>query len=177
MHRLFVAIRPPRAVRAQLLDLMGGVRGARWQSDDQLHLTLRFIGEVDRHRAGDLAAALGAIHYPRFEIALAGVGSFDRRGRAEALWAGVAPQESLKALHNKVDQAAARIGIEPDRRVYLPHITLARLNRSSGPVDRLLETAGGLASPAFTVDSFCLYESQLGQEGSVYSIVERYPLD
>lgn len=177
MHRLFVAIRPPRAVRAQLLGMMGGVRGARWQSDDQLHLTLRFIGEVDRHQAGDLVAALGAIHFPRFEIALAGVGSFDRRGQAEALWAGVTPHEPLKALHNKVDQAAARIGIEPDRRVYLPHITLARLNRSSGPVDRLLEAVSSVSSPPFTVDSFCLYESHLGQEGSIYSVVERYRLD
>lgn len=177
MHRLFVAIRPPRAVRARLLGIMGGVRGARWQSDDQLHLTLRFIGEVDRHQAEDLVAALGAIHSPRFDIALSGVGSFDRRGQAEALWAGVVPHEPLKALHNKVDQAAARIGIEPDRRVYLPHITLARLNRSSGPIDRLLEIAGHVSSPPFTVDSFGLYESQLGQEGSVYSVVERYRLD
>ena len=57
MHRLFVAIRPPRAVRQRLLAIMGGVRGARWQSDDQLHLTLRFIGEVDRHLGDDIHAA------------------------------------------------------------------------------------------------------------------------
>src|SRR3546814_1235738 len=55
MHRLFVAIRPPSAIRKALLSIMGGVEGARWQSDDQLHLTLRFIGEVDRHRADDIA--------------------------------------------------------------------------------------------------------------------------
>jgi len=53
MHRLFVAIRPPAAIRAILLGAMGGISGARWQSEDQLHLTLRFIGEVDRHRAGE----------------------------------------------------------------------------------------------------------------------------
>ena len=57
MHRLFVALRPPVPVRDHLLDLMHGVEGARWQSDDQLHLTLRFIGEVDRHQASDIAAA------------------------------------------------------------------------------------------------------------------------
>src|SRR3546814_13338186 len=93
MHRLFVAIRPPRPVRELLLDVMGGVRGARWQSDDQLHLTLRFIGEVDRHLAEDLHAALGAIHHPRFEIALSGIGSFERRGQPETLWAGVRSEE------------------------------------------------------------------------------------
>src|SRR3546814_10503522 len=61
MHRLFVAIRPPAAIRKALLSIMGGVEGARWQSDDQLHLTLRFIGEVDRHRADDIAAALATV--------------------------------------------------------------------------------------------------------------------
>lgn len=176
MHRLFIAIRPPRLIRDQLLGLMGGVRGARWQSDEQLHLTLRFIGEVDRHRADDLAAALGAIHFPRFEIALDGVGSFGRRGRIDALWAGVAPQDNLKALHNKIDQAAARAGIAPDQRAFLPHITLARLNRQSGPADLMLEGLAGLTSPLFPVDNFCLYESHLSQEGSHYAIVERYPL-
>jgi len=177
MHRLFVAIRPPKAVRDQLLSLMGGMRGARWQDDDQLHLTLRFIGEVDRHVADDIHAALGAIHHPRFEIALSGLDHFDRRGEPVALWAGVAPHEPLKALHKKVDQACLRAGVEPDRRAYLPHITLARLGRGGGPVQPLLEGAGGVASPLFTVDEFCLFESELTPDGAIYSIVERYPLD
>lgn len=177
MHRLFVAVRPPRAIREQLLGVMGGVRGARWQNDDQLHLTLRFIGEVDRHTGDDIHAALGAIHHPRFDIALNGIGSFERRGQAETLWAGVSPHEPLKILHNKVDQAVARAGIAPDQRAYLPHITLARLNRSSGPIAGLLEQSGGVISAPFTVDTFCLYESQLSPEGAIYSIVERYRLD
>jgi len=176
MHRLFVAIRPPEAVRARLLAAMGGVGGARWQSEDQLHLTLRFIGEVDRHRAEDVHAALGGVHHPAFEIALAGVGSFDRRGEPTTLWAGVAPQEPLKTLHNKVDQAIARVGIEPDRRTFAPHITLARLPRGARPVGSFLQDSGRLASPPFGVEDFCLYESRLTPEGAVYSIVERYSL-
>ena len=72
---------------------------------------------------------------------------FDRRGQPETVWAGVAPHEPLKALHKKVDQALARVGVEPDQRAYLPHITLARLKRASGPVGNLLEQSGGLASP------------------------------
>lgn len=177
MHRLFVAIRPPSEIRNQLLDLMEGVNGARWQDDDQLHLTLRFIGEVERPQAEDVAAALGSIHQPRFELALSGIGSFDRRGQAVTLWAGVAPHEPLKALHKKVDQACLRAGVEPDRRAYLPHITLARLGRSSAPIASLLESRGGLSSPPFPVDSFCLYESRLSAAGAAYSVIERYPLD
>jgi RNA 2',3'-cyclic 3'-phosphodiesterase len=176
MHRLFVAIRLPRPVRERLLALMGGVSGARWQTEEQLHLTLRFIGEVDRHLAGDVHAALGAVHQPRFRIALSGLGTFERRGQPETVWAGVAPHEPLKALHKKVDQAVLRVGVAPDRRAYLPHVTLARLKRSSGPVHDLIGTSGGLAGPAFEIDNFCLYESRLTPEGAVYSIVERYPL-
>ncbi len=177
MHRLFVAIRPPFPIRDLLLGAMGGISGARWQSDEQLHLTLRFIGDVDRHMASDIDAALEGIHHKRFEIEVNGLGAFERRGRPETIWAGVAPHEPLKALHKKVDQALVRVGIDPDRRAYLPHITLARLNRSSGPVGNLLEQSGGLSSPPFVVDSFSLYESKLTPEGAVYTMIERYPLD
>lgn len=177
MYRLFVAIRPPREIRALLLATMGGVSGARWQSHDQLHLTIRFIGEVDRHLAGDVLAALGAVHQPRFEIALNGIGTFERRGQPDAIWAGVAPQEPLRALHKKVDQALARVGVAPDERAYLPHITLARLKRGAGPVGNLLEQAGGVVSAPFPIDHFALFESSLTPEGAVYTIVERFPLD
>ena len=176
MHRLFVAIRPPASVRQLLRAAMGGISGARWQSDDQLHLTLRFVGEVDRHRAGDIHAALGGVHHPPFDLALNGLGHFDRRGLPDAVWAGVTPHEQVKALHKKVDAALLRVGVRPDERAFLPHITIARLNRSAGPIGSLLEEAGGLSSPAFSVDSFALFESNLTNEAAIYSIVERYPL-
>lgn len=176
MHRLFVAIRPPLAIRHRLLAAMGGISGARWQSDDQLHLTLRFIGEVDRHQAGDVHAALGSIRHAPFDLSLNGIGSFDRRGILDTVWVGVTPQEQVKALHRKVDAALARVGLPPDERAFLPHITIARLNRNAGPIGNLLEEAGGLSSPAFTVDSFALFESDLTNEAAVYSVVERYPL-
>jgi 2'-5' RNA ligase len=175
MHRLFVAIRPPRQIRERLLDLMGGVQNARWQCDGQLHLTLRFIGEVDRHRAQDVAAVLASIRHPTFEIAISGVGSFGKRGKG-AIWAGVTPHDELHLLHKKVDQACLRAGIEPDTRAYHPHITLARLGRNAGPVEPFIACWAGLSSARFTVNSICLYESRLGSEGASYTIAERYPL-
>lgn len=177
MHRLFVAIRPPEAIRRLLLGAMGGISGARWQTDDQLHLTLRFIGEVDRHAAGDIVAALGGIRHPALEIALNGLGTFDRRGQPETVWAGLAPHEPLKALHNKIDIALARVGVAPDQRAYLPHITLARLKRSSGTVRNMMEQSGGLTSLPFRVDRFALFESRLTPEGAVYTEIESYSLD
>ncbi len=175
MHRLFVAIRPPREIREHLLDVMGGVQNARWQGDDQLHLTLRFIGEVDRHQAQDIAAAIASLRHNPFQIALSGVGSFGRLGKG-ALWAGVTPHDELKALHKKLDQSLMRVGIAPEKRAYHPHITLARLSRSAGPADGFAQRWSGLSSLPFNVDGICLYESRLGSEGASYNVVERYRL-
>ena len=131
MHRLFVALRPPPAIRALLAATQGGVPHARWQDDDQLHLTLCYIGEVERPVAEDVALALGQVHALAPSIALAGVGAFDKQGRVDTLWAGVTPHDALAALQKKVDQTMVRIGLPPERRAYLPHITLARLPRSA----------------------------------------------
>lgn len=176
MHRLFVAIHPPDEIRDGLVDLMEGLAGARWQSDEQLHLTLRFIGEVDRHVAGDVAAALGSIHHPGFQIAISGLGTFGRRGKPETLWAGVAPQEPVRALHKKVDQALAQAGVPPERRAFQPHITIARMGRGTGSVPDYLARYGGASSAPFAVTSFALYESQLTPNGAIHTAVESYPL-
>lgn len=177
MHRLFVAIRPPEAIRAQLLALMDGVKGARWQDDDQLHITLRFIGEVDGRQADDALAALGSVRHQPFSVAIEGVGSFGSRGRPNALWAGLRPRDALAHLHRKIDQALVlRAGLEPERRAYLPHVTLARFGRESGGLDHFLARHAGLTSPLFDVEAFALYESRLGREGASYTVVERFPL-
>lgn len=176
MHRLFVAIRPPEPIRARLLDLMEGVEGARWQHEDQLHLTLLFIGEVERPLAEDIAAALGTVRHPRFTLALNGLGTFERRRQPVTLWAGVTPHGELKTLQKKVAEACARAGAEADRRAYAPHITLARLGRTTAPIRPLIETGGGLSSEQFPVDEFRLYESDLSPKGAIHTVVERYPL-
>lgn len=176
MHRLFVAVRPPSEILDFLVGLMGGIAGARWQDDDQLHLTLRFIGEVDRHVARDIHAALGSLRQPPFELAVSGLGMFEKRGMTHTLWAGVAPQEPTKALHKKVDQAMARVGIAPDQRAFHPHITLARLNRSAGTVHDFLASSGGVQSEPFRVAMFGLFESRLTPEGAIYTEIEAYPL-
>ena len=179
MHRLFVALRPPPAVRAALLAVMGGIRAARWQDDEQLHATLRFIGEVDRPLAEDVVAGLGAVHAEPISAAIAGVGRFEKRGRTDTVWAGLAPREPLAAFHAKVDRALVRLGLQPERRSYFPHVTLARTPRagvSEPEVERFLADHAGLASERFTFTHLTLFESRLGQEGARYTPVERWPL-
>lgn len=176
MLRLFVGLRIPAAIRAQLLALMGGIPGARWQDDAQLHITLRFIGEVDERAAEDAALALSSVRWPPLEVALDGVGAFDTRGRINAVWAGLRPKEGLAGLHRKIDQALVRAGQPPERRAYLPHITLARMNASAEAVATFVEAHAGLAGPAFALEHFYLFESRLGHEGARYEALERYAL-
>jgi 2'-5' RNA ligase len=180
MHRLFVALRPPPPIRALLASTMAGVPAARWQDDAQLHLTSRYIGEVDRRMAEDIAVALAQVHAPAIDIALAGVGAFDKRGRVDALWAGVTPHDTLRALHRKVDHALVRLGLPPEGRAYLPHVTLARLSRTAGfgpEVDRWQATHAALASPVFQLDHLVLFESHLLSDGAQYETIGRWRLE
>ena len=176
-HRLFVALRPPRPIREILIAAMHGISGARWQNDEQLHLTLRFIGEVDRHQAKDIAAALGALYAPSTLGRLSCVWLCAPHVRPPMLGAGVEPQDTLAALHRKIDQLLVRVGVAPETRSFVPHVTLARLNRGSGSVVSFLAQGSDLASPAFEFAHVTLYESELGHGGSRYHPVARYPLD
>ena len=145
MHRLFVGIRPPSTVRDLLLDAMDDSPDFRWQDDEQLHLTLRFVGAVDRPQAEDLAAALGRVQAAHFALRIAGVGSFDHRNSG-ALWAGVDPKPPVASLASKIERACQSIGLAPERRAFHPHITIARWSGRRTPRDpRLARTAIGPA--------------------------------
>jgi len=176
MIRLFVALELPTGVRERLTVLQGGVPGARWMTDNQLHLTLRFIGEVDGNVAHDIDDALSGIRAPSFKMEIAGVGEFGGRN-ARALWAGIRANGALTHLQKKVETALQRIGLPPDERKFSPHVTLARLKVP--PREKLMQflTHHALfASGPFPVDRFTLFSSHLGSGGSVYHPERVYPL-
>lgn len=176
MHRLFVAIRPPEPIRDLLVDAMDDSPDFRWQSDEQLHLTLKFIGEVERPVADDIAAALARARSAPFELRIAGVGRFDQSS-AGALWAAVTPKEPVAALAAKIERACLAAGIALERRAFHPHVTLARWKgRRSHEAARFVERNAGLASPPFTVDAFSLFESRLSRHGAHYEEAATYPL-
>jgi 2'-5' RNA ligase len=176
MHRLFVAIRPPEDIRDLLIDAMGDSPELRWVQDENLHLTLRFIGEVERPLGDDIALALSRIRSGPFELRLSGVGIFEQRNGG-ALWAGVQPKEPVAALAAKVERACVAAGLEPERRTFHPHVTLARWNRREATAAQaFLERNRALASEAFAVDRFILYESRLSRHGAHYEEVADYPL-
>jgi len=176
MHRLFVAIRPPEAIRDLLIDAMDESPDFRWQEEGQLHLTLRFIGEVDRPVAEDIADALSRIRSEAFMARISGVGRFEKRSSG-ALWAAVEPKAPIAALAAKVERACLSVGLDPERRAFHPHITLARSKgRRTREVQDFLERRRSLSSEPFDVDSFTLFESHLSRHGAHYEEVARYAL-
>lgn len=176
MHRLFVALTPPRAMRDALLALAhGGPEAMRWEPDERLHVTLRFIGEVDRRGMEAAIDALSTIVAAPARIGIGGVGRFDH-GRSGALWARVAPGEDCARLHAKAERALTLAGFAPEKRAYVPHVTLGRWSR--GPIDPapwLLRHAG-FAHPPVEVAHFSLVESVLRPEGPLYDEVARFAL-
>jgi 2'-5' RNA ligase len=171
-----VALPIPDAVARGLMLLQGGVPGARWQAREQLHLTLRFIGEVDGADARALDDALAGIHAPAFEMQLHGVGQFGNK-QPHSLWAAARRNELLEHLARKVDAAIRRVGQPQDAHKFTPHVTLARLRHPE--MERLRDwlTAHSLyTSETFTVDGFCLYSSKLTSGGGIYRIEQDYPL-
>lgn len=174
--RLFVALSIPDEVAAQLMLLQGGVPGARWQRREQLHLTLRFIGEVDGRDARDLEDALAGIDAPAFDLQLHGVGQFGNK-QPDSLWAAVRPNDLLTHLQRKVDNAIRRVGQPQDAHKFTPHVTLARLRHPDLDKTRDWLSYHALAtSQEFSVTAFHLYSSKLTSDGSIYRVEQSYDL-
>ena len=177
MIRLFVALELPETVRDRLAGLDGGVPGARWVNDDQLHLTLRFIGEVPENIGHDVDDALMSIRAPAFELELAGVGEFGGKN-PRSLWAGIRPNPALLHLQKKIETALQRIGLEAETRKFSPHVTLARLRAApQEKVVQFLTHYALFASGPFRVERFVLFSSHQGSGGSVYHAERFYPLE
>ena len=174
--RLFVALSLPDALAAPLGAAMGGVAGARWQRREQLHVTLAFLGDVPEERLADLDTALSAVTAPPVALYCEGVGHFAKKGRPTTLWAAAKPADQLGALSAAVRRAARTADCPPDDTAFVPHVTLARLNAGSGPIDAFLAQAGQLATPAARVGAFELVESRLTAHGADYVPVGHYRL-
>ncbi len=151
---------------------MGGVEGARWQSDGQLHLTLAFFGTVDRHQAEALHAGLEAVRARAFALRLGPPGAFEtaRGGRVSALWRGVMPHDAVGALAAAVRQAARLAGVVPDARRFVPHVTVARFAARGGDPAAIRPWVERHQPPApdWEVTGFHLVESRMGREGAHY---------
>jgi 2'-5' RNA ligase len=176
--RLFVALALPGPVKAQLAMLAGGgIPGARWVPPENYHLTLRFIGEVQSWRAQEVDDALANIRARPFPLSLRGVGIFEKAGRIGALWVGVEKTDQLAFLQAKVETALQRIGLEPERKRFAPHVSLARCDRAAPEkVIAFVQAHNLFRMPPVAVEHFTLYSSRLGKEAAVYVPEVEYEL-
>lgn len=175
MIRLFVGLALPQTHRQHLNIISHGIPGARWVASENLHITLRFIGEVDEDVAEDLAQALSRVSATPFEITLKELGTFGEP--PHAIWAGVKddPDGALAALQANIESALVRKGLEPEHRKYSPHVTLAYCKKS--PVNRVaqyLEGGADLNLAPFKVTGFSIFQSHLRPEGAEYSRVVEF---
>ena len=178
MPRLFVALEIPNEIQDSLAPLMRGLGDARWMSDVQVHLTLRFIGELDNRGANDVADALSLVPGTPFDLRLKGIGHFPPKGEPKVVWAGVEHQPQLNVLKRQIDRALLQAGIDRDPQKYTPHVTLARLRRpptQAGLATYLMRHSLFL-SPPFPVSGFKLFSSWLDGQGADYQVEASYDL-
>lgn len=175
--RLFVGIDLPSEIEDHLALVGGGIPRARWEEREKLHVTVRFIGEVDGGAKRRIEAALEAVQHPPFSLAVAGVGFFPPGSKPRILWAGVDDAGVVHELHGRIERALLGAGLLPEGRKYTPHVTLARLHDPPrAKVIEFLQHHALLRTATFEVRAFQLYSSVLSPGGSKYRIEHHYPL-
>ncbi len=177
LPRLFVAIDLPEEIKASLSQLSCAVPGARWVSPSEIHLTLRFIGDVEPQTVAKIKKALSGIQFTSFPLRVAGVGHFPPRGLPRVLWLGLEPRPELMELQQRIESALQQAGVPPEERPFSPHITLARLKETPPAAVASFESLHrALDSPPFPVREYVLYSSVLTPKGAIHRKEEIYRL-
>ncbi|MEN0086812.1 MAG: RNA 2',3'-cyclic phosphodiesterase [Pseudomonadota bacterium] len=174
MPRLFTALSIPEDIRLRLSLLQGGLPGARWIDPENFHITLSFIGSVDGRKADDVAEVLAQIVGEPLQLRVDALGCFGS-SKPRAVYAHLEPNDNLKHLQASVERGLRRVGVSPDSRAFVPHITLARLkNIAPEPVAKWLGQCGHVAGRRFELETFGLYSSKGSRGGGPYRLEERY---
>ena len=181
MGNFFVGISVPPGLRQQLTSVRTGRSGLRWVEERNLHLTVVFIGRLESPEAKErVKAALQAVSHVPAACHVHGCGSFGDGGHPTVLWVGVELSESLRSLHSTIQAAVLGAGVQCDVQPYIPHVTLARLQRlqrtPGQTVKDYIACYASFDSPVFTAASFTLFESGTDAEGYVYIPRGAYPL-
>jgi 2'-5' RNA ligase len=177
MLRLFTGLEIPRATRQRLALIRAPFEGAKWIAAEDMHITLRFAGDIDGRTADEFAEFLGGIRVRPFEVRIADLGAFGGRD-PRVLWAGVSGGPELESLQRANERAARAAGLEADARSFKPHVTLARLRGvRERAVAQFLEENGGLVTEPFLVTRFVLFSARPGYGGPPYAIEAEYPFE
>ena len=177
-ERLFIAVTLPEAVRNTLAALAQPLPGASWTRPDQLHLTLRFLGDVPTEQIEPMIARLATVQVAPFVLPIEGAGTFPPNRPPRVLWIGVgAGHPRLFQLRQRIDDAVLASGVPLDVRTFHPHVTLARCTENAAPaITHWLHVHREATAPPFRVEAFELFASELRPSGAVHTLKRRFPL-
>jgi len=176
MPRLFTGIEIPAEQREQLARLRQPLPGLRWIEPENLHITLRFAGDIDKAQATEFADYLAGINVDAFEIRLQGLGVFGGND-PRSIWVGIEAGRELDVLARANERAARAAGLAPEGRTFKPHITIGRLKYAKADaVARLLGRIGAFRSRPFLVGRFVLFSARPKVGGGPYAVEEAFPL-
>jgi len=178
VYRLFVAIDLPENARFSVQNICTGLKNVKWVTEDQIHLTLRFLGDVQGDVKNDICEALADLESKGFSLKLKGVGYFPPRGNPKVLWAGVEESRQLGKLYKTISAGIESCGIGAEHRKYAPHITLARVKRENPVrIAEFLSLNNGFETDAFEISQYHLYSSFLTEKGAIHEKLATFQLD
>lgn len=179
--RLFIGVLLPDYLKTSLESLQEKRRkGFHWVHPSRFHLTLRFIGDVPGQLQEGIEEALDGVKVEPFYLPVEGVGCFPLAQRAHAVWVGLGNgHPCLFQLKKQIEDRLFALGLEPEKRIYRPHITLARVNHAAPEtVRQFLKENRDFAAPPFRVETFHLFHSQVLPEiGRVHEIEGTWTLE
>lgn len=178
MQRLFVALALPDWLKARVAELQAEWAGFQWVPAEQLHLTLKYIGDVPSFFADEITEALTDICNGDFLLTLSGLKTFSTRKGPVVLWLDVPrPHPHCLQLQKRVEDLCFQHGIEPERRIFQPHVTVARVGQANPEtVRQFIKHHPDPGYPPVRVKAFHLYRSDPVDGGRVYRIIRSYPL-
>ena len=183
--RTFVAIGLPERLREQLEALLGELRrcGAdvRWVAPSSMHLTLKFLGEIQPKDLSDIDEVLRKIAASASptRARLRGMGSFPHLRRPRVIWIGLEPEDDrLAALHSSLQEALQEIGFPREKRGFHPHLTLGRVRSGRGKdsLVKAVESNAEVDLGHLRIDEVTLFESDLTPQGAIYAALGCYKL-
>ena len=176
MPRLFTALEVPHTIASSLSLVRGGLPGARWLENGDLHITLNFFGDVEAHIADEIVHALDKVQLPSFSLRLSGLDVFTRK-KPGILYAALEPNPELMTLHDTINRKLRHLALNRDKRSFTPHITLAHVRQTKiDDLIKYLSLRGGFLTDRFEAKRFVLMSSRELVGGGPYIIEESWPL-
>ena len=176
--RIFIAALIPDSIRLQLANYIDSLKqdvdGVKWEKSDKLHITLKFLGDVDEHKTDEILDSLGNLveGYSVFNVNISDFGGFPNLKNPRVLYAGLSHNSELSKFHYEMDKSLSKIGFEKESRRFIPHITLARVKKRV----HIKETPP-ITQSSFDITQVGLIESELRSKGSVYTPVKLFKLE